>query len=167
MSVFSQTDNTGGKEASFCFFVIGVGQFEHECADVTGKFAEKHGDDGNDECGNNDDEINFEIEIDEDANDISLKQWTVQKTDWWTEFVKPRYDIDNEYLQGLHWLWTGFINGLATRLRLTKNIWWDGYVKYESITVLSKQQALNYADALKKGVLELEQSRKSKKTTTP
>ena len=56
MSVFSRTDNTGGKEALFCFFVIGVGRFEHECAVVTGEFAEKHGDDGNDECGNDDDE---------------------------------------------------------------------------------------------------------------
>lgn len=118
------------------------------------------------QCGNNDDEINFEIEIDEDANDISLKQWTVQKTDWWTEFVKPRYDIDNEYLQGLHWLWTGFINGLATRLRLTKNIWWDGYVRYESYTILGKQQALNYADALKQGVEHLEQVKQSKNKTS-
>ena len=56
MSVFSQRDNTGGKEASFFFFVIGVGRFEDECTVVTGKFAEKHGDDGNDECGNDDDE---------------------------------------------------------------------------------------------------------------
>ena len=55
-SVFSRTDNTGGKEGSFFFFVIGVVWFEDECAVVTGKFAGKDGDDGNDECGNDDDE---------------------------------------------------------------------------------------------------------------
>ena len=119
------------------------------------------------QCGNPDDAIDFEIEIDPSVNDIIVNQYTTQKTNWWTNFVTPRYDIDNEYVQGLNWLWAGLVNGLATRLRLTKNIWWDGYVKYESTTVLSKQQALNYADALKKGVLHLEKVQKSKKTTTP
>ena len=56
MSVFSRTDDTGDKEASFFFFVIGVGRFEDECAVVTGEFAETDGDDGNNECGNDDDE---------------------------------------------------------------------------------------------------------------
>ena len=55
-SVFSRTDNTGGKEASFFFFVIGVVWYEDKCAVVTGKFAEKDGNDSNDECGNDDDE---------------------------------------------------------------------------------------------------------------
>ena len=119
------------------------------------------------QCGNPDDAIDFEIEIAPSVNDIIVNQYTTQKTNWWTNFVTPRYDIDNEYVQGLNWLWAGLVNGLATRLRLTKNIWWDGYVKYESTTVLSKQQALNYADALKKGVLHLEKVQKSKKTTTP
>ena len=49
---------------SFCFFVIGVGRFEHECAVITGEFDEKHGDDGNDECGNDDDEKDSDDEDD-------------------------------------------------------------------------------------------------------
>lgn len=118
------------------------------------------------QCGNPDDAIDFEIEIDPSVNNIIVNQYTTQKTNWWTDFVSPRRDIDNEYLQGINWLWVGLINGLVKRLRLTKNIWWDGYVKYESTTVLSKQQALNYADALKKGVLHLEKVQQSKNKTT-
>jgi hypothetical protein len=57
LSIFSRTDNTGGKEASFFFFfIIGVVWFEDECAVVTGKFAGNDGNDGNDEGGNDNDE---------------------------------------------------------------------------------------------------------------
>ena len=64
MSVFSRADNTGDKEASFVFFVIGVGRFEDKCAVVTGEFAEKDGDDGNNECGDDDDEKNSDDDDD-------------------------------------------------------------------------------------------------------
>lgn len=118
------------------------------------------------QCGGPDNAIEFEIEIDPSVQEIMVNQFTTQKTDWWTEVVAPRYDIDNEYVQGLNWLWTGLINGLYRRLCLTKNIWWDGYVRYESTTVLSKQQALNYADALRQGIQQLESADRSKKPSS-
>lgn len=111
-------------------------------------------------CGDPDHEINFEVELDREFEDIAVSTWTVQKTPWWNEVVKPRYDIDNEFLQGLNWLCTGLINGLATRLRLTRDIWWKGYVKYEGTTSMNAQQALNYAEALKSAVEELEKIQK-------
>ena len=110
-------------------------------------------------CGNNDDQINFEVEADMDSGAICVVTWTTQKTNWWNEVVKPRYNIDNEYLMGLNWFFSGLINGLATRLRLTKNIWWDGYVKYESATYMSKQQALNYAKTLEQAIADVEDNR--------
>lgn len=110
------------------------------------------------QCGNDDHEINFEVEVDPNANDVIVNTWTVQKTNWWTESVRKRYDIDNIWLQEIDWFWKGLWNGLCTRLRLTKNIWWDGYIKYESTTIMNKQQALNYAETLKTAVKDLEKT---------
>lgn len=110
------------------------------------------------QCGNDDDEINFEVEVDSDTKNILVNTWTMQSTDYWTESVKKRYDIDSIWLQEIDWFFKGLWNGLVTRLRLTKNIWWDGRVKYESTTVMSKQQALNYAETLKQAIKDLEKS---------
>lgn len=107
-------------------------------------------------CGNTDDQINFCVEAELDAGGIAVTTYTTQKTNWWTEVVRPRYDIDNEFLQGLYWFFTGLLNGLGTRLRLTKHIWWDGYVKYESATYMTKQQALNYAKTLEQAIADVD-----------
>jgi len=127
---------------------------------VTGKFDNSKFFQVECSCQADDHTIGFEVEADREFGEISVNTWTTQKTAWWNEVVKPRYDIDNEFLQGLQWFWAGLVNGLGNRLRLTKNIWIDGYVKYESFTIMNKQQALNYAEALKSAIKELE----SKKT---
>lgn len=111
-------------------------------------------------CGNEDDEINFEVEVDHDGV-IMVHTWTTQKTPWWNEVVKKRYDIDNEFLQGVHWLLVNFANGVLTRLKLTWQIWVKGYAKYESWTVMSKQQALNYSETLKTAIKDLESTKTS------
>lgn len=49
-----------------------------------------------------------------------------------------------------------FINNLFNKIRLTKDIWCKGYIEYESDIILNKQQALNYATALKNAVSDLE-----------
>lgn len=102
-------------------------------------------------CGNPDDAIDFYVEIDSDMMDVTVNTSTTQKTDYWTEkFKAPHYD--NAFINGCY----KFANALWTRLRLTKNIWLDGYVKYSSYTIMSKQQALNYAETLKTAVAEVE-----------
>lgn len=107
-------------------------------------------------CGNDDDEINFEVEVDHTINEILVNTWTIQKTDFWTEAVNKRYNIENIWYQEFDWFWKDIWNGLCTRIRLTKDIWWNGYIKYQSTTVMSKQQALNYAETLKKAINDLE-----------
>lgn len=111
-------------------------------------------------CGNDDDAIDFEVEADEFG--ITVHTYTTQKTDYWTEAVSKRYNIDNAWYQEFDWFWKDIWNGFVTRLQLTKTIWWDGYIKYQSTTIMSKQQALNYAETLKTAIAELEKSNSSK-----
>lgn len=113
-------------------------------------------------CGNPNDAIEFNVEIDSDVQQVTVSTYTTQTTPWWNEVVKPSYDIDNEFLQGLQWVWAGFVNGLATRLKVTWDLWVHGYVKYESYTVMNKQQATNYAHALANAVKELDKQLKTK-----
>lgn len=102
-------------------------------------------------CGNPDDAIEFYVELDDDMMDVTVNTTTTQKTDYWTaKFNAPRRA--NAFVSGCY----TFANALWTRLRLTKNIWIDGYVKYSSYTIMSKQQALNYAETLKTAIAEVE-----------
>lgn len=114
-------------------------------------------------CGNDDDIIDFEVEADDFG--ITVNTYTTQKTDYWTEAISKRYDINNPWYQEFDWFWKDIWNGLVTRLRLTKNIWWDGYVKYQSTTIMNKQQALNYAETLKTAIKDLEKSNTIDKST--
>jgi len=81
----------------------------------------------------------------------------------WTESIKPRYDIEIPILQSFDWFWKSIWNGLATRLRLTRDIWLHGYVKYEASLIMTEQQALNYSDTLLKSVEDVKEFRKNHK----
>lgn len=105
-------------------------------------------------CGQPDHEIAFEVEADDFG--INVNTYTTQKTVWWKEYAKKRYDIDNTWLQEFDWFWKDLWNGLVTRLSLTRDIWFKGYVKYESTTTMTKQQALNYAETLKSAINDVE-----------
>ena len=112
-------------------------------------------------CGNDDDNLEFIVEADETG--INVSTYTIQKTDYWTEAVSKRFDIENIWHQEFDWFWKDMWNGFVTRLRLTKNIWWDGYVKYQSTTVMTEQQTLNYAETLKSAVNDVSEFKKERK----
>ena len=86
-------------------------------------------------------------------------------TNFWKENVEPNYHIDNDLAQWYNWFWTGIWNGLCTRFRLTKEIWFNGDVKYESTMCMSRQQALNYAEVLTSAVKDVEEFRKENENT--
>lgn len=102
------------------------------------------------QCGSPDHDIDFEVEA-EDPN-VNVNIYVKVKTDHWTEAVKKRYDIDNPYLQELDWTVKDIINGFVTRLKLTWQVWTQGYLKNEVTVVMTEQQALNYAETLKSAV---------------
>jgi hypothetical protein len=99
------------------------------------------------ECGNDDDQIQFEIEIDD--NQISLNMWTKQQTQWWKDPFN-----NNAKFKGPAWLWNinysvrWWLNSLHHRCKVTWIVWTKGYVEYEQTTLLSKQQTLNLAYVL-------------------
>jgi len=101
-------------------------------------------------CGQLDHAINFEVEADECG--VNVNTYVTVKTDYWSESIKKRYDIDNPYLQELDWTVKDIWNGLVTRLKLTWTIWVKGFVKTESTITMSSQQALNYAETLKSAI---------------
>jgi hypothetical protein len=114
-------------------------------------------------CGNSDDAIEVEIEADQE---VTVTHYVTVKTDWWTETIEKRYDIDNEVLQEIDWFAKNFINGLITRIKLTWSIWVHGYLKYQATTVMSEQQAINYAETLKSASKDVKefQNQKAEKT---
>jgi hypothetical protein len=109
-------------------------------------------------CGQPDHEINFEVEAAETG--ININTFVTAKTDYWSEFIKKRYDINNPYLQELDWALKDFWNGLVTRLKLTWTVWTRGYVQTETTIVMSEQQALNYAETLKSAIQDVKDFKK-------
>jgi hypothetical protein len=106
-------------------------------------------------CGQPDHEIDFEVEASETG--INVNTYVTAKTDYWSEAVKKRYDVDNPYLQELDWAVKDIINGLVTRLKLTWTVWTKGYVKMESTIAMTEQQTLNYAETLKSAIRDVKE----------
>ena len=115
-------------------------------------------------CGNDDDSLELCVEADDMG--VTVSHYTTQKTDWWTEHVEKNYNIDNPWLQEFDWFWKDLWNGLSTRLRLTRDIWFHGYVKYQGTTIMSEQQALNYAETIKSAIDDVKQFRQERKWKT-
>jgi hypothetical protein len=105
-------------------------------------------------CGQTDHTLTVEVEADEMG--VNVNTYATVKTNYWTESVKKRYDIDNPWLQEWDWFWKSLVNGFLTRLRLTWDIWVKGYVRAETTTLMSKQQTLNYAETLKQAIKDVE-----------
>jgi hypothetical protein len=104
-------------------------------------------------CGQPDHALSVEVEADDSG--VSVNTYATVKTDYWTDSVKKRYDIDNPWLQEFDWFWKDLVNGLVTRLKLTWAIWIKGYVQTETTVLMSEQQALNYAATLTSAVKDV------------
>jgi hypothetical protein len=109
-------------------------------------------------CGQDDHSIDFEVEAAETG--VNVNTFVTVKTDYWSESIKKRYDIDNPYLQELDWALKDIWNGLIIRLKLTWTVWTKGYVKTESIIAMTEQQALNYAETLKSAIQDVKDFKK-------
>lgn len=107
-------------------------------------------------CGNEDDQIDFEVELDKEMKQVILNLWTVQKTDWWTKPFKEYSSSENAFVEWVEEGWFRFWNGLFIRLKHTWTLWWYGYVKYYSTTIMSQQQALNFAETIKTAISHVE-----------
>ena len=115
-------------------------------------------------CGNPDDAIDFVVELEDDMDEVQISTDIIHKTPFWKELAPwDTYKIDNSLL---YWVVNSvkeLINGTSHRLAITKEVWFNGYVKYQSTTFMTKQQTLNYAQALIDSVNELEKKQKKAK----
>ena len=109
-------------------------------------------------CGQPDHSLTVEVEAEEFG--VSVNTYVTVKTDYWTESVKKRYDIDSPWTQEFDWFWKDRWNGLITRLKLTWTIWTKGYIKAETTILMSEQQALNYAETLKSAIQDVKDFKK-------
>ncbi len=109
-------------------------------------------------CGQPDHDLDFDVEA-EDVG-VTVNTYVTAKTDYWTESIKKRYDIDSPYLQELDWALKDIWNGFVTRIKLTWTVWTKGYVRAETTIVMSEQQALNYAETLKSAIQDVKDFKK-------
>ncbi len=84
------------------------------------------------ECGDSNHDHNVWVEADD--SQVTVTTYTTQKSEWWK-------------LNRWQTIWT----------LLTK-----GYVKYEASIVMTEQQAINYAETLKKAVKDVQDFKKSR-----
>jgi hypothetical protein len=99
------------------------------------------------------------VDVESDECGVNVNIYATMKTDYWTETIEKRYDIDNEILQEIDWFVKDLINGTIRKLKLTWELWTTGAVTAETTIHMSTQQALNYAETLKSAVKDVEEFR--------
>lgn len=109
-------------------------------------------------CGQPDHDVDFEVEAADTG--VNVNTYVVVKTDYWSEAVKKNYNIDTPWLQEWDWFWKDLVNSIATRIKLTWTVWTKGYIKTESTIAMSEQQALNYAETIKKAIQDVKDFQK-------
>ena len=117
------------------------------------------------ECSNPD--CSHTVWVEADDYTVTVTSHTIQHADYWTETVKSRYDINNWLLQRFDWFWKGWVNTFVTRLRLSRDIWFRGVVKYEASLIMTEQTAINYAHTLLSAINDVKtfrDTRNNKKT---
>ena len=113
-------------------------------------------------CGCGQDYHDHNVEVEASDTGINVNIYATAKTDYWSETVKKRFDIDNVWQQEFDWFWKDLINGLVTRLKVTWQLWTTGAVKVETTIAMSEQQAINYAETLKSAVKDVKEFRRKK-----
>lgn len=110
-------------------------------------------------CGQEYHDHNLEVEAADTGVNVNL--YITVKTDYWSELVEKRYDIDNPWLQEVDWFAKDLINGLWTRLKVTWQLWTTGAVTAQSTIAMTEQQSVNYAETLKQAVNDVKTFRET------
>lgn len=100
-------------------------------------------------CMNESDSITFCVEVDEYS--ITVSTYTTQKTDWWSDPFNRNDAINVDrpsWIVSIDYTIRSFLNSLWHRISVTRDVWINGYVSYQASTLMSAQQAINYANAL-------------------
>ncbi len=109
-------------------------------------------------CGQEYHDHNLEVEAADTGINVNL--YITVKTDYWSETFEKRYDIDSPWQQEFDWYWKDLANGLIKRVKLTWELWTTGAVTAQSTIAMSEQQAINYAETLKKAIKDVQNFKK-------
>lgn len=112
-------------------------------------------------CGQEHHDHNVEVEAEETGINVNIH--ATAKTNYWTELVEKRYDIDDTWQQEFDWFWKDLVNGIWTRLKITWEVWTTGAVKVETTIAMTEQQALNYAKTLENAIQDVKNFRDERK----
>lgn len=111
------------------------------------------------ECGSPHHYHSIWIERDSETKLITVEITTESTTDFWSQTVPERVEKIN--LPFLNWIWQTIsytINEAVRRTQLITRILLKGHITYESIVLLTKQQAYNYAKALENSAKDLDKT---------
>ena len=111
-------------------------------------------------CGCGQEYHDHNVEVEAADTGISVNIYATAKTNYWTETVEKRYDIDNVWQQEFDWFWKDVVNGLIRRLKVTWELWTTGAVTAHSTIAMTEQQALNYAETLKTAIEDVKNFKK-------
>ncbi len=109
-------------------------------------------------CGQEYHDHNLEVEAADTGVNVNL--YITVKTDYWSETFEKRYDIDSPWQQEFDWFWKDLVNGIIKRVKLTWELWTTGAITAQSTIAMTEQQALNYAETLKKATKDVQSFKK-------
>jgi len=110
-------------------------------------------------CGCGQDYHSHQVEIESDDASVNVTVYAIVKSDYWSETVKKKYDIDNIWLQEVEWFFKDLANGLISRLKVTWEVWTKGTVTTQTTITMTEQQALNYSEMLKSAIADVKEFR--------
>ena len=111
-------------------------------------------------CGCGQEYHDHNVEVEADQCGVSVNIYATFKTDYWTEALTKRYDIDNEILQEADWRFKDFVNGFIRKVKLTWELWTTGAITSNTTIHMTEQQALNYAETLKSAIEDVKSFKK-------
>lgn len=111
------------------------------------------------ECGSKDHYHLVWIEADEVG--VAVNIFIESTTDYWTEYVNQSSRTKNDFLYRARWNLAYIVNETLRRTKLIWTVLTKGYVNYHSNIILNQQQAVNYAEAIKKALRDVERFKNS------
>jgi hypothetical protein len=111
-------------------------------------------------CGCGQEYHDHNVEVEASDTGVNVNVYMCVKTDYWSELIEKRYDIDSTWQQEFDWFWKDFVNGLIRRLKVTWELWTTGAVTAHSTIAMTEQQALNYAETLKTAIEDVKNFKK-------
>jgi hypothetical protein len=111
-------------------------------------------------CGQEYHDHNVEVEADETG--VNVNVYMTVKSDYWSDTIEKRYDIEDPWLQEIDWFLKDILNGLIRRIKLTWELWSTGAITAHSTIAMTEQQALNYSETLKSAMQDVKDFRSKK-----